>query len=146
MDYMFLLIGGVQVLMGSAFFGVSMFLALRRMLRMKKWTQTTGVVTDVEISRGMQQSMGTTRSTLYKPKVRYRIADGRVIDFEPQTSNSWSNYSAGQQIPVYYDPRQPENAMLGEGHWFKLIVFGVVGGFFAIFGAVFILINLIFPF
>lgn len=144
MDYIPFLIGGGQLLMGSAFFGVSLGLALRKMYRMKKWTHTTGVVTDVEISSGMQQSMGTTRNTLYKPKVRYRIADGRVIDYEPKTSNSWSNYSAGQQIPLYYDPLRPEKAMLGTGfrQWFGLIVFGVGGGFFVIFGAVFLLLGL----
>lgn len=144
MDNTFLLIGGGQFLLGSTFFGVSLILGIRKIFRMKKWTQTTGVVTDVEISGGMRQEMGKTRNTLYKPKVRYRIADGRVIDHEPRTSNSWSNYSVGQQIPVYYDPQHPEKAMFGTvfKQWFGLIVFGVVGGFLALFGLVFLLISL----
>lgn len=144
MNTTFLLIGSGQFLIGSAFLGVSLIAGIRKKLRMKKWTQTTGVVTDVEISRGMHQSPGTTRSTLYKPKVSYRIADGRVINFEPKTSNSWSNYSVGQQIPVYYDPQQPEKAMFGtgSGQWLSLIVFGVVGGFLALFGLVFMLISM----
>lgn len=144
MDKTFLLISGGQFLIGSAFFGLSLILGIRKMFRMKKWTQTTGVVTDVEIRQGMRQEIGKPRNTLYKPKVRYRIADGRVIDYEPRTSNSWSNYSVGQQIPVYYDPQQPEKAMFGtsSGQWFGLIVFGVVGGFLALFGLVFLLISM----
>ncbi len=139
----FILIGLLQFLLGSAFFVVSVSLGIRKILRLKKWTQTKGFVTDIEISKGMHQSYGTPRTTLYKPRVRYQIADGRTIDYEPKTSNSWSNYSVGQQIPVYYDPQQPEKAMVGTnfGQWFGLIVFSVVGGFLALFGLIFIAVS-----
>lgn len=148
MNYMPILIGVVQFLFGSTFFCVSLILILRKLLRMKKWTKTTGVVTNVETSLGMRQSMGSPRNTLYKPKLRFQTTDGRVIDYEPQTSNSWSNYNAGQQIPVYYDPQNPENAMAGTafGQWFGLIIFGVVGGFFALAGTIVLLISLVKPF
>lgn len=141
MDYPFLLIGGAQFLLGSTFFAVSTFLIIRKKLRMKKWAKTTGVVLDVETSQGMRQPMGTTRNTLFKPKVRFRTADGRVIDYEPQTSNSWSNYNVGQNIELYYDPQQPDNVMFGK--WFGLIIFTVVGGFLAFLGAVFLLVSLV---
>lgn len=143
-----LLIGTVQLVVGSVFFGVSLILAVRKMLRIKSWTKTTGVVVDVETSQGMQQPHSTPRNTLYKPTVRFQTTDGRVIDYEPQTSNSWSNYSVGQSIPVYYDPRQPEKAFAGTNfsQWFGLILFGVVGGFFALMGAFFLFMSLNFPF
>ena len=148
MNYIFLLIGGTQFLMGSSFFGVSVFLIIRKKLRMKNWMKTTGLVLDIEVSQGMRQPMGKTRNTLFRPKVRFQTADGRVIDYEPQTSNSWSNYKVGEQISVYYNPQQPEKVMLGTGtgQWLRLIAFAVGGVFFALFGAVFLLISLVFSF
>ncbi|HRH43323.1 MAG TPA: DUF3592 domain-containing protein [Pyrinomonadaceae bacterium] len=142
MDYSIFLIGGGQLLLGTTFFAVSIFLIIRKILRMKKWAKTKGVVLDVKISQGTQQPMGTTRNTLFKPKVRFQTADGQVIDYEPKTSNNWSNYNVGQEIDVYYDPQQPSNVMFGK--WFGLIMPAVVGGFFALSGAIFLLINLVF--
>lgn len=143
-----LIIGIMQFLMGSAFFGASLVLALRKISRMKSWTKTTGVVVDVETRQGMRQSMGITRNILYRPTVRFQTADGRVIDYEPQTSNSWSNYRIGESIPVYYDPHQPQNAFAGTafGNWFGLILFGTVGGFFALIGAFLLVSSLSFRF
>ena len=117
---------------------------IRKKLKMKKWMKTTGVVLDVEIRQGMRQQMGTTRNTLYKPKVRFQAANGRVIDYKPEIFNSWSNYEVGQQVGVYYDPQQPEKVMFEArtGDWVRLIVFAVFGGFFALFGALFLLIGL----
>jgi hypothetical protein len=144
MVYMPILIGGGLFLMGSSFFLASVFLMIRRKLRMKNWTKTTGVVVDVKVSSGMRQPMGTTRNTLFKPKVRFQTGDGRVIDYEPKTSNNWSNYQVGEQITVYYHPQQPGKVMFGAstGHWLRFIVFAVFGGGMALFGTVFLLIGL----
>lgn len=143
MDKTFLLIGGGQFLLGSAFFGVSVFLIIRRKLRMKKWMKTTGVVLDVKVSQGMRQPIGTTRNTLFRPRVRFQTMDGRIIDYEPATSNNWSNYEIGQNIEVYYDSQQPEKVMFGArtSDWVRLIAFAVFGGFFALFGTLFLLIS-----
>ena len=136
--------GGGLFLIGSAFFVVSVFLMIRKKLRMKNWMETMGVVLDVEVSQGMQQSFGTPRSTLYRPKVRFQTADGRVIDYEPKTSNNMSNYRIGEQIPVYYYPQQPGKVTFGMSswQWVRMIIFAVLGGFMTLFGALFILIGL----
>lgn len=144
MDKTFLLIGGGQFLLGSTFFAGSIFFIIRRKLRMKKWMKTTGVVLDVEISQGMQQPMGTPRTPLFRPKVRFQTADGRIIDYQPKVSNNTSNYEIGQHIEVYYNRQQPENVMFGARtvDWVRLIAFAVIGGFLALFGALFLLIGL----
>lgn len=115
---------------------------------MKSWTKTKGVVVNVEVSSGMRQSHGRTRNTLYKPTVRYQIADGRVVDYTPKTSNSWSNYDVGQELEVFYNPQQSANAMVGanSNQWFGLIMFAVVGGVFSLFGVVFLLVGVFFGF
>lgn len=144
---MFILIGGVLFLMGSSFFVVSLFIIIRKKLRMKNWTKTTGLVLDVEVSRGMQQPMGTSRNTLFRPKVRFQTTDGRGIDYEPALSSSWNNYQIGEQIEVFYNPQNPANVMFGTRtiDWIRLSFFAVIGGLMALFGIFFIVINFIFP-
>ncbi|HQU82042.1 MAG TPA: DUF3592 domain-containing protein [Pyrinomonadaceae bacterium] len=142
MDYSSLFIGGMPFLMGSAFFIVSILVMIRKKLRMKNWTKTTGLVTDVEVSHRMNQQMGTS-NTLFRPKVRFQTTDGRIIDYQPRISNNFSNYGIGQQIEVYYNPQNPGKVMFGTSSW-RLIVFAIFGGLMALFGIFFILISLAF--
>lgn len=73
------------------------------------------------------------------------MADGQLIDYTPQTSNSWSNYKVGEQVTVYYDPQKTEKPIFGKTSklYVGLTVFGAVGLFFAVIGMVFSLIGLI---
>ncbi len=106
-----------------------------------------GVVVDVKASLGMQQNYSTPRNTLYKPTVRFQTADGRVIDYTPNTSNSWNNYQIGENVPIYYDPQQPPKAYFGTTFnlWFPFLIFGFVGGMFTVIGAFFVLISMNLP-
>ncbi len=150
MDYVPLLVGGGMLLMGSSFFAVSFILLLRKIFKIKRSAKTTGVVMNVEESLGMRQSNSSgysSRNTLYKPTVRFQTADGRTVDYTPQTSNSWSNYKVGENVPVYYESHQPEKAIIGRPFqlWFGLIIFGFVGGFFALMGVFFLIVSQMFP-
>ncbi|MEK7722976.1 MAG: DUF3592 domain-containing protein [Acidobacteriota bacterium] len=144
MEPISILIGLVQFLMGASFCSVSIFFAWRRISKEKNWMKTTGLVTNVETSRGMQQPIGTTRNTLFRPTVRFQTADGRIIDYQPTTSNNLNNYNVGEQIPIFYNPQSPEQVMFGSSTmtWVRFIVFGFVGGFLALFGVVFLLLGI----
>ncbi|CAN5852131.1 hypothetical protein BH20ACI4_BH20ACI4_15680 [soil metagenome] len=145
MDKMFPIIGVLAVLFGLTFLGITVALALRKYLRLKKSIAATGVVVHVEISKGMRQNHSARRSTLYKPTVRFQTADGRVINYTPMMANSWSNYGVGENVPVHYDPQQPENPIIGNasGRWFPFIICVFVGGMFTVVGGVFILFGLV---
>jgi len=145
MNKMFQIIGVLGVLFGLTFLGGTVILALRKYLRLKKSIAATGVVVHVEISQGMRRNHSSTRHTLYKPTVRFQTADGRVINYTPMMANSWSNYSVGENVPVHYDPQQPENPIIGNvsGRWFLFLVCVFVGGMFTVVGAFFILFGLI---
>lgn len=142
---MFPIIGILAVLFGLTFLGGTVILALRKYLRLKKSIAAMGVVVHVEVSQGMRQNHSRARNTLYKPTVRFRTANGRVINHTPMMANSWSNYRVGENVPVYYDPQQPENPIIGSasGRWFPFIICVFVGGIFAVLGAFFILLGLI---
>lgn len=148
MDKTFLIIGVGMILLGSSFFMISLILAVRKKLKLKRFVKTTGIVTNVEKSLGMRQSMGTPRNTLYKPTVRFQTADGQICDYTPQVSNNVSNYNVGEQIPVFYDPQKAEKPLIGTPFkmWFGLAVFGLVGIFFAFMGVFFSVFSMIFRF
>ena len=142
---MFPIIGVLAVLFGLSFLGITVALALRKYLRLKKSIATTGVVVHVEVSRGMRQNHSRTSNTLYKPTVRFQTADGRVIDYTPMMANSWSNYRVGENLPVHYDPQHPQNPIIGNatGRWFPFIICVFVGGLFTFVGAFFVLLGII---
>jgi hypothetical protein len=146
MNYIFLIVGVAMVLLGSAFFTISLVSALRKRSKIKRFVKTTGVVTNVEKSSGMRQSHSTPRNTLYRPTVRFQSGDGRTVDYAPDTSNSWSNYRVGEQVPVFYDPQGTEKPIIGRSFqlWYGLAVFGFVGFFFALTGVCFTLFGLMF--
>lgn len=143
MDKSGIFVGILMFLFGFLFFGVTVVLVLVKVFKMKKSTKTTGVVMNVETSQGMRQDNSSARSTLFKPTVRFQTADGRVIDYTPMMSNNTSNYNIGENVPIYYDPQQPQHAIIGTTTfgWFRFAVFGFCGGVFMLFGAVFILIS-----
>ena len=145
MNKMFPIIGILAVLFGLTFIGGTVILALRKYFKLKKSIAATGVVVHVEISQGMRQNHSRTRSTLYKPTVRFQTADGRVIDYTPMMANSWSNYNVGENVPVHYDPQQPANPIIGNAssRWLPFIICGFVGGLFTVVGAFFLLLFVI---
>ncbi|CAN5286923.1 hypothetical protein BH10ACI1_BH10ACI1_24170 [soil metagenome] len=100
MNNHFTIIGTLLVLLGLTFLGGTIILVLRKIFKLKKSIPTTGVVVNVEASEGMRQNHSKRRNTLYKPTVRFQTADGRVIDYTPMISSSWSNYRIGENIPV----------------------------------------------
>ncbi|HEY8558813.1 MAG TPA: DUF3592 domain-containing protein [Pyrinomonadaceae bacterium] len=147
MDKLFFVVGVLVFLLGLAFAIVNAALFLRKVWKVLRAIKTTGVVTNVEAREGMRHSGAfaspSPRNTLFRPTVRFQTADGRVIDYTPGTSNSWSNYKIGENIPVYYDARQPQKPVVGRFYnlWFPFFLFGfvsalliVVGGIFSIVG------------
>jgi hypothetical protein len=138
------IIGSFAFLLGFTFMTVAIVMGLRKRSRIKRSTKTMGVVIKNETSLGMRSGSGA-RSTLYKPTVRFQTADGRVVDHTPLIFTNTANYAVGQNVEVYYDPQRPEEAIAGVGIrlWWNLLIFGAVGGIFAIVGAFFILFAVI---
>ncbi len=118
---------------------INTILFVRKIWRITKSTKTTGVVMNVEVNLGMQQSHSSTRNTLFTPTVRFQTAGGRIINYTPNMSTSWSNYRVGENVPVYYDPQQPEKVMVGRFYdlWFPHFLCALVGGMFLFIGATF---------
>ncbi len=144
MEMMFTIIGVLLVLLGLSLLSGAIILCLRKWTRIKKSAKAIGVVINNETSLGMSHNdFSSSRTTLYKPTVRFQTADGRTIDYTPQMSNNINNYGVGQNVPVFYNPQQPDEAIIGTGFrlWYMFFVVSFVGGVFALVGTFFIAIN-----
>lgn len=142
MDIIFTMMGTFAVVLGLSLLGTSVVLGLRKRSKIKRSAKTTGVVVDMETSLGMRDDSGP-RSTLYKPTVRFQTADGRVIEHTPRLSNNVSNYRIGENVPVFYDPQRPEEAIAGTPFrlWYGLFVMGLGGAGFTFIGTMFIVMT-----
>lgn len=124
--------------------GVMSFLGVRQLMRAQastSWPTVTGVVTIAELGKqvGNERDTSTTYSTdiSYDYVAKDRSYVNSAINFADVNSSDPSaarrilkRYPVGKQVTVYYNPADPQNAVLEPGatgrSWF-LPLFG--GGF-----------------
>ncbi len=143
MNQMFTIIGILAVLFGLLFVGITIGFLVRKIWRITKSTKTTGVVMNVEVSQGGGQFDSSPRNTLFTPTVRFQTADGRIVDYTSNISSNLDNYRVGENVPVYYNPQQPEKAIVGTTFrlWSPFLILGFVGGMFALVGTFFVFLS-----
>ena len=127
---------------------------VRQRARIAAFARTTGTVVQVMGLRtgnptytvSMTDDGPRVRAkTRQKVRIRFRSADGRLVEFVPSLSTS-SRYALGQSVEVLYDARDPQRAQLYDGlhRWFAtamLVGFGFMclfmGGLSVLLGTVF---------
>jgi Protein of unknown function (DUF3592) len=87
---------------------------------LRTFERTEGEVT-LELRRSSQVS-GVARRPPYRataevfdyaPLVRFETAQGAVVTVAGEVRSSIARYKPGEKLPVYYDPRDPQQAVLG---------------------------------
>lgn len=127
-------VGGVLILLNAIFLGI-IFFTQRRVNTVGKWPTTTGTIILSTVEARSDSEGGTT----YYPVVRYtyqvrgqtfqgdRIAPGMEVGGSGAGKVS-ARYPTGAQVPVYYDPQSPSDAVLEKKApaqfwiWFILII------------------------
>lgn len=66
------------------------------------------------------ESSKRNESGTWKPLVRFKAPSGEIIEFAPSSSSSPPGYEVGETVDVFFDPQNPQDAMLD--------------GFFALWG------------
>jgi hypothetical protein len=114
------------------FLGIGIFLIYRTQQSKKKaqisqsWPSTTGQITDSHVSRSQSTDSDGDTSTSYSARVAYTYQVGGqtysgqniAFGFNPSYSNESkaqadaARYPVGSQVPVYYDPTKPSDAVL----------------------------------
>jgi hypothetical protein len=136
----------IPILIGLVGFLMTVIIAalvVRKIWRVKKFTKTMGLVMNVETREGGRHFDSSPRNTLFTSTLRFQTADGRIVDYTPKMATSWHNYKVGENVPVYYDPKQPENAIVGRFYnlWFPHFLSGFVGAMFLLGIVIFILVT-----
>jgi hypothetical protein len=114
------------------------------------WPSTDGVISHSAVLLQMQQAANSTNTATYKADLAYRykvhgreFSCGRVtfIDFSSTTARAQglvNQYPNGAAVTVYFNPRNPADAVLEPGGASGILVLYIVGGFFAAAGLMFL--------
>ena len=81
-------------------------------------------------------------STSYAPRVSFMDVQGRMHTFTSRTSSNPPAYDIGETVQVFYQPDSPAQARI-DGFfslWGATLIIGIVGGVFALIGAVLVLV------
>jgi len=93
---------------GVATLGGAVWAFLRVRAFLERATTTVGVVAALEEEIEHERD-GTV--TYFYPVVRFQVA-GKEVEFRSNVGSNRPGYRAGQQVPVVYEPGQPEAAKI----------------------------------
>lgn len=82
-----------------------------------------------------------TSSGTYRPVFSFSTSSG-TYTVESSIARNPATYSVGQEVTLYYDPDDPNTFYVEKLNTFVKILFGSLGGSFAIFGFIMVLVGI----
>ncbi len=78
------------------------------------------------------ESSKSNSSGTWKPLVRFKAPGGEIIEFTPSSSSNPPAYDVGEKVDVFFDPRNPQDAMLNGffSLWGGAVITGGIGARF----------------
>ena len=128
---------GVLIVIGATLAGVSYYF----------YTSTTKFLETANTTDGtvikLLQETDEKNSTTYRPVFEFTDESGKDHVIESGTSSNPPAFKKGETVEILYDPSSPEDAKINSffSLWGISLVFGIVGGSFLAFGAVFLFIK-----
>jgi hypothetical protein len=117
------LIGVIFLAVGAIQLGLGVFFLVRTRRFLRTAVDTTGTIVD------LVESSGSEGGTAYSAVVEFGAADGRTIRWKESMSSNPSVGRKGDQLPMKYDPADPNNARVAKATrmWFMPGLFGGLG-------------------
>ena len=120
-----LLVGLIFLAVGAVQLGLGIFFYVRTRRFLRTAVETTGTIVDLIESRSSEG--GTT----FQAVVEFQTADGRSIRWQESMASNPPAGQPGEQIPVKYDPANPDKARIAKTFrlWFLsglLVLLGLV--------------------
>jgi hypothetical protein len=128
------LIGVIFTCIGLLFFLIGGFLFYQEFSFRQSAVKVQGTVKEIGSYKGSKSG------TQYYPVVEFRTEDGKLYTFKSDISSSSPEYTAGETVIVYYDPKDPLEADLSGLNEMILIgsIFGGIGLVFGSIGGIFL--------
>jgi hypothetical protein len=121
---------------------IGIILGFRKNKSIQQWPSVSGRITESTVVGSFQQT-GRDRMWIEQPKVSYTYTvkgheyTGHTItivemdsSFKQAALDKIAPYPLGQDVPVFYNPKSPEDAVLeqqtGSGPFIMLAVFGAI--------------------
>jgi hypothetical protein len=91
-------------------FAIPAYFYFKELAFRQKAGRAMGTVTHLATKSGSGRH--GTRSTSYVPVIHYQAQDGRDFNCTGKIGRNPPSYKVGQQVELYYDPQDPQNAHL----------------------------------
>jgi len=129
---------GVLVVIGAVLSGASYYFYTSTTEFLETAKRTEGIVVKL-----LQEQDGENNSTTYRPVFEFTDESGKDHVIESGTSSNPPAFKKGETVEILYAPASPEDAKINSffSLWGISLIFGIVGGFFLAFGAVFLFIK-----
>ena len=120
------------LLLSLACLGVAGWLYIRARKFLEGAVTTVGIVTDVLREESVETDNDGIRTinTMFRPVVRFSTESGEQIEFASGVSTNSPSYRKGGQVPVAYDPSDPQKAKI-KSFWlvwgFAVVAAGIGG-------------------
>lgn len=132
-----LIVGAVFLLVGGGLLFGSLFFLLRKKKFLKSSVGVPGVITNVDVRRGMNRDERGFEEKWYYPTVRFQTKSGEIVD-RTMAGNRYDNNQVGKKVQVNYDEQNPERITLGNPQSFTIYIPNLipmfVGGIFGLVG------------
>ncbi len=126
------LVGSLIVpLLGAVFLGLAGWWGWEAWAFVKRATPAQGKIDRLEQHEYTRRSGGITRKRVaYHPVFTFQDAKGASHTVVSSSGSGRPQYEAGAQVPVLYDPAEPQNARIDSfsEFWLFPIAFGGIGG------------------
>jgi hypothetical protein len=92
---------------------------------------------DGEVVELVEERSRNSSGSLWAPRVRFRIPDGRSFEFVSSVRTKPPAYAVGDRVAVRYDPDHPSEARIDDwlSWWFLPSLLGALGAVFTIVGS-----------
>lgn len=120
------------LLFSLACLGLAGWLYIRARTFLEGAVTTVGIVTEVLREESVQTDNDgfRTTDTMFRPVVRFSTESGEQIEFASGVSTNPPSYRKGGQVPVAYDPSDPQKAKI-KSFWlvwgFAVVAAGIGG-------------------
>lgn len=111
-------------LVGAVFVGISYTMYRNNRNLIENGVRTKGTVIDLHRLKPREYPLA--------PSIRYRKTDGTEHVFHSSEARNPPEYQIGEEVTLYYDPKDPDNVHL-KGNYFFVYVFAGMGAVFWLF-------------